>query len=67
VFQSTIANVFSGFGLQLDRTLRQGEWIEVGSQVGKILENRLALDPHPDQGRGHGLRAEQRARVKEVE
>ena len=36
--QSTIANVFSGLGLQLDRTLRQGEWIEVGSQVGKILE-----------------------------
>ena len=38
MFQSTIASVFSGFGLQLDRTLRQGEWIEVGSQVGKILE-----------------------------
>jgi len=36
--QSTIANVFSGLGLQLDRTLRQGEWIEVGSHVGKILE-----------------------------
>src|SRR5436190_1918889 len=36
--QGTIANVFSGLGLQLDRTLRHGEWIEVGSQVGKILE-----------------------------
>jgi small-conductance mechanosensitive channel len=36
--QSTIANVFSGLGLQLDRTLRHGEWIEVGSRVGKILE-----------------------------
>jgi len=36
--QSTIANVFSGLGLQLDRTLRHGEWIEVGSRVGRILE-----------------------------
>ena len=36
--QSTIANVFSGLGLQLDRTLRHGEWIEVGNRVGKILE-----------------------------
>ena len=36
--QSTIANVFSGLGLQLDRTLRHGEWIEVGGRVGKILE-----------------------------
>jgi small-conductance mechanosensitive channel len=36
--QSTIANVFSGLGLQMDRTLRQGEWIEVGSHIGKILE-----------------------------
>src|SRR6185503_10405570 len=36
--QSTIANVFSGLSLQVDRTLRHGEWIEVGSRVGKILE-----------------------------
>ncbi len=36
--QSTIANVFSGLGLQLDRTLRHGEWIEVGNHVGRILE-----------------------------
>ncbi len=36
--QSTIANVFSGLGLQLDRTLRHGEWIEVGNRIGKILE-----------------------------
>jgi len=36
--QSTIANVFSGLGLQLDRTLRHGEWIGVGNHVGKILE-----------------------------
>jgi len=36
--QTTIANVVSGLGLQLDRTLRHGEWIEVGDHVGKILE-----------------------------
>jgi len=36
--QSTIANVFGGLGLQLDRTLGRGEWIEVGSRVGRILE-----------------------------
>src|SRR5213593_475205 len=36
--QSTIANVFGGLGLQLDRTLGHGEWIEVGSRVGRILE-----------------------------
>jgi small-conductance mechanosensitive channel/CRP-like cAMP-binding protein len=36
--QSTIANVFGGLGLQLDHTLRHGEWIEVGNHVGKILE-----------------------------
>jgi small-conductance mechanosensitive channel/CRP-like cAMP-binding protein len=36
--QSTIANVFGGLGLQLDRTLGHGEWIEVGNHVGRILE-----------------------------
>jgi small-conductance mechanosensitive channel len=36
--QTTIANVASGLGLQLDRTLRRGEWIEIGDHVGKILE-----------------------------
>src|SRR5947199_9920442 len=36
--QSTIANVFGGLGLQLDRTLGRGEWIEVGSRVGRILD-----------------------------
>lgn len=36
--QSTIANVFGGLALQLDRTLRHGEWIEVGNRIGKILE-----------------------------
>jgi small-conductance mechanosensitive channel len=36
--QSTIANVLSGLSLQLDRTVRHGEWIEVGDHVGKILE-----------------------------
>ena len=36
--QTTIANVASGLGLHLDRTLRRGEWIEVGEHIGKILE-----------------------------
>lgn len=36
--QSTIANVFGGLALQLDRTLGRGEWIEVGKRVGRILE-----------------------------
>src|SRR5712691_4543932 len=36
--QSTIANVFGGLGLQLDRTLGHGEWIGVGNRVGRILE-----------------------------
>jgi small-conductance mechanosensitive channel len=36
--QSTIADVFGGLGLQLDRTLGRGEWIEVGKYVGRILE-----------------------------
>ena len=36
--QSTIANVFGGLGLQLDRTLGHGEWIQVGDRIGRILE-----------------------------
>ena len=36
--QTTIANVFSGLSLQVDRTLRHGEWIEVGGRVGRIVE-----------------------------
>jgi len=36
--QSTIANVFGGLGLQLDRTLGHGEWIQVGNRIGQILE-----------------------------
>ena len=36
--QSTIADVFGGLALQLDRTLRRGEWIEAGDHVGKIVE-----------------------------
>jgi small-conductance mechanosensitive channel len=36
--QSTIANVFGGVSLQLDRTLGRGEWIEVGGRVGRIQE-----------------------------
>ena len=36
--QSTLANVFGGLGLQLDRTLGYGDWIEVGNRVGRIVE-----------------------------
>ena len=36
--QSTIANLFGGLSLQLDRTLEQGDWIETGSHSGRIVE-----------------------------
>jgi small-conductance mechanosensitive channel/CRP-like cAMP-binding protein len=36
--QAPIANVFSGLALQLDRTLGEGDWIEVGSHSGRIVE-----------------------------
>ena len=36
--QSTIANLFGGLSLQLDRTLGQGDWIETGSHSGRIVE-----------------------------
>jgi small-conductance mechanosensitive channel/CRP-like cAMP-binding protein len=36
--QNTIANVFGGLSLQIDRTLGQGEWIKVASTVGRIVE-----------------------------
>src|SRR5262249_57038328 len=36
--QSTIANVFGGLGLQLDRTLGHGEWIEIGNRIRRILQ-----------------------------
>ncbi len=36
--QSTLANVLGGLALEMDRTLRHGEWIEVGGRVGRIVE-----------------------------
>ena len=36
--QSTIANLFGGLSLQLDRTLEQGDWIETGTHGGRIVE-----------------------------
>jgi small-conductance mechanosensitive channel/CRP-like cAMP-binding protein len=38
--QSTIANVFAGLVLQLDRTLGIGDWIQVAGHVGKVTEIR---------------------------
>lgn len=36
--QATIANLFGGLALQLDRTLVQGDWIETGTHSGRIQE-----------------------------
>jgi small-conductance mechanosensitive channel len=36
--QPTIANLFGGLALQLDRTLAQGDWIEMGTFSGRIVE-----------------------------
>ena len=36
--QATIANLFGGLSLQLDRTLVQGDWIETGKHSGRIVE-----------------------------
>jgi len=36
--QATIANLFGGLSLQLDRTLVQGDWIETGKNSGRIVE-----------------------------
>lgn len=36
--QATIANVFGGISLQLDRTVGRGDWIRVGDRVGRIQE-----------------------------
>ncbi len=38
--QSTIANVFAGLVLQLDRTLGIGDWIQVTGHVGRVAETR---------------------------
>src|SRR5262249_32796738 len=36
--QSTIANVFAGLALELDRSLGVGDWIQVDGHVGRIVE-----------------------------
>jgi small-conductance mechanosensitive channel/CRP-like cAMP-binding protein len=36
--QTTIANVFGGLALHLDRTLGHGDWIETGTHGGRIVE-----------------------------
>jgi small-conductance mechanosensitive channel/CRP-like cAMP-binding protein len=36
--QSTISNLFAGLSLQVDRTIGVGDWIHVGSRVGRIAE-----------------------------
>jgi small-conductance mechanosensitive channel/CRP-like cAMP-binding protein len=38
--QATIANVFAGLALQLDRTLQAGDWIRLDDRVGQIVEIR---------------------------
>lgn len=36
--QNTIANLFAGLALHLDRTLGLGDWIQIGENVGRIAE-----------------------------
>src|SRR5262249_45737291 len=36
--QSTISNLFAGLSLQVDRTINVGDWVQIGSRTGKILE-----------------------------
>ena len=60
--QSSIANIFGGLSLQLDRTLVQGDWIQAGDHGGRILEigwrsTRLVTKDGDDR-----LRAERPAR-----
>ena len=38
--QSTLSNLFAGLALQMDRALSAGDWIEVGKNVGRIIEIR---------------------------
>ncbi len=38
--QSTIANTFAGVALQVDDSIRIGEWIRIGEQEGAIIEIR---------------------------
>jgi small-conductance mechanosensitive channel/CRP-like cAMP-binding protein len=34
--QNTIANMFAGLSLQLDHTLNEGDWIQMGNRIGRI-------------------------------
>src|SRR4029453_2867386 len=36
--QNTIANVFAGLALQIDRTFGIGDWVQVGAHIGRIAE-----------------------------
>lgn len=36
--QATLANVFGGLALQLDRTIGQGDWVRVGNETGRMVE-----------------------------
>src|SRR5262245_2855851 len=38
--QSTIANIFAGVALQVDDSIRIGEWILIGEREGRIIEIR---------------------------
>ncbi|MEO7331546.1 MAG: mechanosensitive ion channel family protein, partial [Minicystis sp.] len=39
-FQNIMANLLSGIALQIDRTFVLGDWIQVGSRLGKIAQIR---------------------------
>jgi small-conductance mechanosensitive channel len=36
--QTTIANIFAGVALQIDDSIRIGEWIQIGDREGRIVE-----------------------------
>jgi len=36
--QATLANVFGGLALQLDRSIGQGDWVRVGNETGRMVE-----------------------------
>ncbi len=36
--QTTLANLFGGLALQLDRTVGQGDWVRVGNNTGRVVE-----------------------------
>lgn len=45
--QDTLGNIIAGLALELDRSFRVGDWIEVDNEVGRVIEigwRRTALD-----------------------